>query len=447
MPLVSGNLKPEYQQSAAPETTPEYLGRQAVILGKSIASAAEIPKAIGDIARSGISTGVEKLTGYKDVLPEKMSFELDGQTFDYPAVPGPEIGETGKAIDDLFSNIYTPEQLIPESVGEKTVNRIARGIGPIAMASTLGGMPFLSAMSRNIFSGVAGQAAEEAGLGPLGQFATELGTGIAHDILKKANPASLYKWAKDEAKTNYNKAAPFEKTLRPEIKGLEDKLGTIATEALDIVDDADRNFITRYIRGIDKNIEQGKMPLDRLIKTHRELGKQLYEKSRTNLQRDALRDMYHATLDELKSVAQEHPEWGEPWFTAQGLEHGRRSVKSLGDFFVKNPFIKNVVKDELAQQVLGYGLLGAGLTGAYFGTRALGSKPSIGSAVGAFSIPAMMMAYKSPSVAAHLKDAATGALMNDKAAVINAMRGYNSEIERMQNKEVRGLISGKRKND
>lgn len=289
---------------------------------------------------------------------------------------------------DIRSKISGRE---PEGFLEKTARNIGGGAPITAAAIGLGGAPLIPSIVSNIGGSLGSATAEEAGLGPIGQFFGGIAGGAGLNKLYNAvrrgvDPRRLGELAKNAQKKFYDNAEKISlqegqpATLRTEISGdatkfrsglykLEDKIR--ASKALT---QAQKAELSNKISLLDSDIKMNKVSGQKLFESRVELNS-LYDafKGHTDKQaRRSLDDIVSLVRKEIEAVGQSSP-LAKRWY--ENIKSGDDVTKALNyrpklqRLIEDSPDIPKILTNKLAKEAVGIGL-GAkygGVPGALLG--------------------------------------------------------------------------------
>ena len=380
------------------------------------------------LKRAAINIPVQASLGVLDAVPGLL--KTLSSTGPLGSVLGGSLPINTQEIERVASTAISgkPEYTSAQSFPEKVLYGIARDV-PLALFT--GGFSPRS-LGRLAVSKVGSSAAEEAGLGDIGQAAAGFGLGAGVDYLSKGGRiGNLRKLAAKTAREDYS---------------VLDKLGPqIETNAHDLrkgifktLNDAEKNLDYDLYRKLQRNVykklesieDVGKTRASSLWETKKSLSKIGFDRS-TPKELSPYYKRISGNIDKfLKQdlTGEKGKEFSALYSRANDLETGLRAQSAIRSMLEENTKLKNLVKGPLAYVLGGAGYhtggIGGGLTGA-----ALAAPLKLGARTIARDVDFIR---NSSTVQKWIKDLGSEALLGDKAAFATTLKNLSKEFDKIE---------------
>lgn len=244
-----------------------------------------------------------------------------------------------KAVEGITGKIGYLE---PQSPNEKKIDKFVNFVPSIIMA----GSSWPSAALGSLLSVEGDEAAEALGFGPIGQLAGSiLGGWMGNSFAKGKGLGQIEKLAERAKDKNYAIAKNIAPTIRTNASDLSSKIEQT-------IEEASRQLPVKLNRPVIANLIDtnkhlhGNSTLQNVWDAKKKLNALIYDRDLTN---KAVRNFYTRTRDDIRDyltgpVAQQYPQFAQPFLQAESLDTGLRAANSLKTMLHKIPAVGNFVK-------------------------------------------------------------------------------------------------------
>lgn len=380
---------------------------------------------------------IKNVTGYENVLPERLSFNIPGTgpLGNYlPKITPPTSQEIRKGfVEPIAQATVGKEALEPGSFPEEIAHSVARGLPTAALTGGLSTVPAAAAtIGKDIISSTAMKTAEKFGAPWWGQAIVGLGAAKGADkfinkITKSnLNPQSLMQLAQESKTDFYNTAKGIGSKVKLPAQRLTDRFNhlqeTIRKDRS--LSDIDRKSLVDSINEFSSDIKGNSLTPDALIARRAQINANVGKTSREA--KSYWQALGKDIREEIDTAKRASPEFGKALNAADSIHNAQH----FGDFFDRKleelPYIGKVLKNPLAHAAASIGtslLFGrdaasAVLHGAFGTAAAAGLKKSykLAGFLGAQEPQKLLLRASAQMLEGSYKDAARTYARLDKEA-------------------------------
>ena len=298
--------------------------------------------------------GIESLTGYKDVLPSRLSVNMIPGLGNLPNIPLPTTEDIQKYVTQPA---FGKENLQSETFPERAYERFGRALPATALAAATGGISLLSSAAGS----VAGQAAQDIGAPwPIQVVADIFGSKGYDKLLQKLGsskiPINTLAILAEEAKgkfyaTERELGSKITLNAEPIEEGLIKTLNKVKKDTT--LSELERNKLIRDIDEYGSDIINGNTTASQLFERRKELNNIIPRESGTTKNYyEAIRKPISAVMESQKTT---NPEWYKAYKSGdnihQAMNFSNNFIEGLKDY----PKIAKTLKNPLAYGVASLG--------------------------------------------------------------------------------------------
>lgn len=356
----------------------------------------------------------------RDIIGKKPA-QKDTDIFEQTPIP------TMQSIHDNISKavegiVGKKGYLEPQSHGEKTFDKFVNFVPGIIMAGT----SWPSAALGSLLSVEGDELAESLGFGPVGQFAGSLLGGWLGNVVAKGRGLSkVEKLAERSREKNYDIAKNIAPKIRTDASDLSNKIEQHIQEASRTLPVKLNRPVISNLIDTNKHLH-GNSSIQNVWDAKKKLNALIYDRELTN---NAVRNIYTRARNDIRDhvtgpIAQQFPQFAEPFLKAESLDTGLRASKSLQTMLHKIPGIGNFVKvaDPYTNFLaFGSGWYYKGLPGA---SQAYLTKKAITDSFKAYQF------IKNPDIRSLTQEVAQAALTNQPEQVLPALRKLDELVKK-----------------